>query len=614
MEPNDRQKDLILSWLNREYPSIDEMVEKNKISKRTAYNDIAAIKVWAAENKLAFSIEDGQGFSFSDTGQHGQIKELLTKITPYATPLNQHTRSNIILAYLLFNQQDIKISTLCETLGFSRSTFYRDINFVQLWLSKFNVKLDIIKQRGMALVGNERKIREAAVFFIKQNFNQYDLVSLIQNESFFELSTEKSYIFDLLCRRFQSVDIKNVNHSVSQIETRQAYSFLDNHRYFLVWIICISLARIESGHRVTEINTVYLCQYLPEYELLKELLEPFFSALNAPVPKAELYFLSFHLKSIRNKHVKNATDNPELDLKILRLVENVSIKAGKSFIGDVELMESLNFHIQATLERIDNGIEEINPLKNNIIESYGDLFDICSDELEALAFFPKKASQDEVAYIAIYFAAALERLTQFAARVYAVCTTGKGSAQLLLVNLKNKFSSLNVKGTVSVERATKLNLSEADAIISTAYFENAFIPVVVVNPLILKDDVAKIKKALQTEVNDITPSNKFTNSDVSAQEPFLSYMYALSDCATATQELAEVLGVTLDNGKYIGIIIHLMMQIGQPNVIGDAAVCVSENDSLIVETLNKLYKKYNKKTSGYDLNSVKIYFQNHSQK
>ncbi len=164
MEPNDRQKDLILSWLNREYPSIDEIVEKNKISKRTAYNDIATIKVWATENKLALSVEDGRGFSFSDVKQHGRIKELLTKITPYATPLNQHTRSNIILAYLLFEQQEIKISILCETLGFSRSTFYRDINFVQLWLSKFNITLDATRQRGMALVGNERKIREATVF------------------------------------------------------------------------------------------------------------------------------------------------------------------------------------------------------------------------------------------------------------------------------------------------------------------------------------------------------------------------------------------------------------------------------------------------------------------
>ena len=440
------------------------------------------------------------------------------------------------------------------------------------------------------------------------------MVSLIQNENFFELSTEKSYIFDLICRCFQRVDIKNVNYSVSQIETRQAYSFLDNHRYFLIWIICVSLARIEGGHRVAEINTVYLRQYLPEYELLQELLKPFFSVLNIPIPKAELYFLSFHLKSIRNKHVKNAIDDPELDLKILRFVENVSIKAGRSFIGDVELMESLKLHIQVTLERIDNGIDEINPLKNHIMESYGELFTICSDELEAMAFFPKKASQDEIAYIAIYFAAALERLTQFTARVYAVCTTGKGSAQLLLVNLKNKFSNLDVKGTVSMERATKLDLSEADAIISTAYFENTFIPVVVVNPLILKDDVAKIKKALQIEVHDKTPSSKFINSDLSAQEPFLSYMYALSDCATATQELAEVLGVELENSKYIGIIIHLMMQIGQPSIMSDAAVCVSENDSLIAEILNKLYKKYNKELSRYDLNSVKIYFQSHLQK
>ena len=70
------------------------------------------------------------------------------------------------------------------------------------------------------------------------------------------------------------------------------------------------------------------------------------------------------------------------------------------------------------------------------------------------------------------------RANQSCKRVYAVCTTGSGSAELLLANLQNKFPDLNVLGTISIQKAIHLTRRQADAVISTTYFHNDAIPVI----------------------------------------------------------------------------------------------------------------------------------------
>jgi transcriptional antiterminator len=222
--------------------------------------------------------------------------------------------------------------------------------------------------------------------------------------------------------------------------------------------------------------------------------------------------------------------------------------------------------------------------------------------------FLKDIEDDEVSFIVLYIAAAVERVTLSRKNVYAVCTTGRGSAQLLLINLKNKFPGINIIDTISIQTASKLTKDKADAIISTTYFHNKEIQVIVVSPLLLKEDILKIRKNLMVEsVEEDKKQLTLSNHESS----FLDYMYMLGDCATTVEELSNSLHITFSNSEHIGVMMHLMMQIYQS--INEENIVVEEldeHDLIIYQSLSTLYRKYNKYPSNYDIRSINVYIKN----
>lgn len=611
MQLNSRQREIVTRMLHAEVLQLNSCMKDYKVSRRTVYKDIAAIRAWAEDVGVVLKSSTHCLLEIEDENDIPILQRTLQVIIPYSTPLNQLSRSNLILAHLLFEDEALTVQQLCDYIGISRSTFYRDLEIVKEWLNNFDIHLEITKTKGVEVDCRESKFREAMVFFIKRNFDNYDLLGILQTKRpdvYFK--NEKILIFDLIREYFKGLNIQQVVDIVCKIEFYQGFQFLDKDNIFLIWIILISLSRI-ARYRAIEENDKRFDEALSSQET-KLIALGIQEIIKQPISEKEYHYLFFHLMTLRNRFDLIKQDNFDLDYKIMQLIEGVSYRLCVSLITDVKLIEGLKIHLASTLDRMKHEVVELNPLKEQIIERYPLVFEICKDELKKSRIFDKEISEDEIGYVVIYIAAAMERANQSNKRVYAVCTTGSGSAELLLVNLQNKFPDLNVLGTISIQKAVHLTRMQADAIISTTYFHNDAIPVIAVSPLLLNDDVKQIRRELMIEADE-TESHFNVHPDEEAFS-FMDSMYLLTDCATALDELINQLSLKLENNEYIGMLIHLMMQIYQS--AGDE-YAKKENlnayDLIIFQVLSKLYQKYSKRLSVYDIKSVKTYLSNRKE-
>lgn len=140
-----------------------------------------------------------------------------------------------------------------------------------------------------------------------------------------------------------------------------------------------------------------------------------------------------------------------------------------------------------------------NPLKDELIHNYPELYGAIKDTFPAVGELNLIVlTDDEIAYILLHFAAAINRRKQNAERlvnVVVVCATGIGTAELVVTGLNRNFK-LNIRGTVARHQLEKfLKKEDVDLIITTVPLQTRK-TFVKVSPLLKRDDIVRVSKQL----------------------------------------------------------------------------------------------------------------------
>ena len=599
---NKRQSELLDMILQGKNLQLKELEKKFNVSRRTVYNDVAHIREWAELASVHLIVTADSLLAINDEKDKLLLENKLKNTKLFELPLNQFSRSNLIITRLLFEDEPPLMNDLCNSVGVSRSTFYRDLEYIRYWFDKFEIQIVITKTDGVVLSGKESHIREAMVFFVRKNFDEFDLWTCLQ-KNINTFKQEKSFIFPILQNYFKKFSFSLPAQILEKMQIFEKTVIQDKEKLFFIWIFMMSLARIEKHHEIEADERFIEIMNSNESILLYDLLN---QKLFFKVSQLEAAALAFYYITARKRSNQGSNLTLDLDTQILKFVERISKRLGISLIRDTTLIEGLRLHILNTIDRLNMGMADVNPMKEEIRKRYPNIFEICTHEIEDTIQFERPLEDDEIAYIVIYIAAAIERLNQSNKRVYAVCTSGRGSAELLLVNLKNKLPNLNVLGTISMMSAIHVAPSQADAIISTTQISNAQIPVIAVSPLLLKEDLSKIRKALNLNAENIhvAVSPVFTQNEMG----FMDTMYLLSDCANAMDEMMSELKLDLSHAAYVGILIHLMLQINRSeNIKKINENSLDKEQKVLFNILNTLYNKYNKVVSDYDIRSIQTY-------
>ena len=137
-----------------------------------------------------------------------------------------------------------------------------------------------------------------------------------------------------------------------------------------------------------------------------------------------------------------------------------------------------------------------------------------------MEYLGQELSDDEITYIVLHFAAAMERISNDQVfkvpSVIVVCSTGVGTSKLVLSRL-NKYFNFNIKKVIALHNLKRSLLEEkVDFIVSTVKISEDF-PNVVVSPLLKESDIENINSLLFKLGFHINRMTSLKSSELSIQ-------------------------------------------------------------------------------------------------
>jgi len=492
------------------YHTVSELADFCKTSKRTLFREMKDINGILKTYQLSVNSKTGLGIRLEgNPADKLHFKSLLLQISANLGVLDKEDRQQALLAELLKNKVLQKLITYANLFQVSEATISNDINSIEPLLNDY--KITLIRRPGFNLVceGAEEDFRKAITDFIYQHIEEDKFSRLISSnqtpwdiEDYFRQQGPDS-ILNVLNKDilWQVIQVLRDNGTVWAARLAQ------NSYIGLILHLTIAIERMRN-HDPILINEELLSKLKkdPMFEKAKELSEHFEDEFDLTFPMEELAYITMHLKGARLLHIEenpvSETEdvvNPyDLQRMVYQLVDYFEEITHASVKQDDLLISGLITHLRPALTRIKYSLQIRNPLLKQIQTQYAEVY---NTSLEATQRLGKTNNivfnEDEVAYLALHFGAALERLNQNRPKrivnVAVLCASGIGISALLASRIKRLFKEdINIvpRSQFDLEALKKENF---DLLITTMEIQPTSIPSIMVNPLLSDSDLEAIK-------------------------------------------------------------------------------------------------------------------------
>jgi len=477
------KKLMIFLSKNTGYIKSDQLAKELGVSTKTIYRTVKKIN----HDKEVITSQRGLGYTLN--------LETDSEISENFDELNENKkRTYAIGVYILFNQPvGPKFLKTADKFYLSESALNKEIQKINLALDKFNIKITR-KNAHICVIGQEIDIRQALNFF------------LIRKGAVSDGFTSISEIFPSINnndRSFLITQLTLIQDELNVVLVDPYTLNIFSHLYILMGRIR-SAAYTKQPKKIdsTDIN------YDQFYETARLIIENISRYTNRTIDASEIIYLSQYLLSLRYMHsndiqqINNAAPTTQFEQPVLDFANNIITKYPFSkSVNQLNLLTDLCAHIKPMLNRLKSNLVVVNPLVDEIKDSYRNEFasiKVIVDDYTTEKY-QMKLSEDEISFITLYVVKAIEESAR-TSKVLLMCTTGIGTAQLLRTKLLNAIPNLNITDVISSysyrQDMEKYN-AEADLIISTvAIPEQSKVPIVVVSPLLNELDLQRVKSFL----------------------------------------------------------------------------------------------------------------------
>lgn len=474
---------LILDFLiKHKQSSIKEIAEKFNISESSARYDLKNIEVliekknanieFLSKGNIYFNNFEKNIFDFSQDN----LQYILTS----------EERVEFLEIFILLNNQPFNIQRIIEILDITRNTFKSDFEKVKQNFYKMGITLNndgtFSLKRGSSrtyiLIPLSRLIKR----FIFQEEVYYYPNKFIFNNAFKHISYDK---------------INIITQYIREVLERSNKILSDESYQMLIAYIIIVVETVANNYKLqTNTNNEEFFKSKEEFKILtskKYILEEEFKI---KIDETELIRLTnFFLGSqTYTKKIDFYENWIRSEIFIEKFIRDVSSQLKYNLTKDTILFNGLLNHLKPAAYRIKNKINLENSIYEELILKEKKLFDIVKKSIENIPEL-KEISNDEIAYLVVYFKASIERIEQnkkVKKKILVVCNFGYGTSRLLSQNLHENYE-VEIVATLPVyELKNYKNLENIDYILTTTTFnQNSInIPIIQVNPILDKNDFA----------------------------------------------------------------------------------------------------------------------------
>lgn len=520
MSISERDIEIIKILLNTDEPLVvDEIAERLRVSNKTIRNDLKKIEEYLIKRGLKLLKKPGTGIMIE--GPENKKLDLSTELsssTKFMEPFSPEARKNYILRRLFMSNKNITIKELAEELYVSKVTIHKDLESVEEWLSKYNLKLIKKTNYGIEISGDEENWRNAAASLIVSNKGQDEIKELLYDD----YTGRIDYKTLTRLKELIDIDYKKLEKIVSNMESRLEFMFSDEAFISLIIHIAISMERLRRNKDIRLSKDVLNeLKRHEEYTIAEKAAKEIEENFNIKLPDSEVGYILLHI--LGAKMQQNKLDDIDIEIKedenidiavtMAKEIIKIAEKAlSVDFSGDSQLLNGLILHLKPTINRLKYGLTLRNPILDQIKENYPDIFGVAwmtSTVFEK--YIGKKAGEEELGYITLHLGAAFERAKK-PLRALVVCSSGIGTSQLLAVRLERWFKNIEVVDIVSSLSLNDVMSDNVDFIISTVPVESNK-PVINITPLLTQSDIKKLenfideyyesKKIVDVEIIDV---------------------------------------------------------------------------------------------------------------
>jgi len=525
--PNKRSGKLLSILLENNDPlTTKELAEKLDVSSRTVRSDLKKIEYWLENRGIKLVRKRGVGV-WLDTDHTHKI-ELSKELSNTDKKIFNHSSSarqqHILKSLLLKNKGKTTMQALADEMYVSKTTIYKDLDKVEEWLNKQNLKLIRKRYYGLEIQGKEKNWRKAfANLLVEFNKNDYEEFADNEKEINFETRIDQQ-TYNQLQALFPDTSFKSVEKILEKTEDELDFVFTDETFVGLVIHIAISIARLAKGQDIEmEIDQLMSLKEKEEFEIATFLVNKIENNLNIEIPEAEIGYISLHIlgakhqQNLQSHNIEDILENTKDEIvdiaeNIINMTEHI---LNVNLSGDRQLLLGLVLHLRPTINRLKYGMSLRNPLLKQIKKNYAKVYRAA---WAATIIFENRLGinipEAEIGYIALHLGAALERLSN-EIKAVIICGSGIGTSQLIATKIKNKFPNIIITKIMSIRDIKSAVDLNADIIISSVPLDENIKskiskPTAYISSLLTADDIALIKdkigslkKSMQTERLDL---------------------------------------------------------------------------------------------------------------
>ena len=393
--------------------SVESLAAKLDVSQKTIRNDIKELNCLLGGYAC---IGNNKGICKLIVFAPKGFTEIRNKIYKQEDLFNSsHTRMAYMFWQLMHAEEPYLTDDLSEEMKVARTTTISDLNRLRKAIEKYDLKIKGKANTGLALCGDEYKIR----LFILENIYE----QLYLNFPLGQIIREKLYDF----QERLSMD---------------ALGFGFFYRFFVVMI-----QRMESGHTIKKLEPKYEELYgSSAYMIVDEFLNEIEQVKGYKISKEERLFLSISVAGMRTPantaeiEQKISISEGVADL-IIEILDRIKAELNVTVVAN-ELFDDFVYHVFFMINRLKYGFHIYNPMVDDFKNKYSVAYkmaEIAKGVLEERVGI--EMTEDEMGFLAAYFGVFLleQEPEEKRCKIAIVCGSGKIIGRLIENQLKKIF-------------------------------------------------------------------------------------------------------------------------------------------------------------------------------
>lgn len=532
-------------FLDNNVVTISQMAKDLILSEKTIRTKIDNINYFIKENNLGEICKKPRvGVWLNATDQQKvQIKNYIQSFKGIEGTQGTKDRFISILSLLLRKKENttITIQQIANDQFISVPTLLKVINECREWLKAYDITLEIVRNKGVTLIYDEKSYRLAIKEFIskfQKNDNIKDSISFLM----------------------PGLDIEGIQECIIKTEKEWKLGFADESYNQILVLLCLAVSRNRSGQnkgiKITKDENKMLQNY-NELDFATSVIEKVQNKFKMILPIEEIEFLSIQLlcsKTVDSLGIENNKDilkiyDEKLQWFVAKIIEVVSDVLNIDLTEDVSLFNGLVIHIRPALFRMKYEKQHTHQIKDYIKSEFPNTFRV-SWLISVLfeEYYNVKISDDELSYITLYIQTALER-NKRPLNIILVSKEGMGFNQLLCLKIKQYCPSVKDITVVSYHDFNIKNYKSTNVILTTVDLKLEDERVVYIGNVTSNKELHRVNHELNLIVSRLYVNE--SKLDVSYHSFFEPDLIFINLKCKAKEEVLKILCKKLEDKGYV---------------------------------------------------------------